>query len=89
MARHRFLRERILLRRMRRWQREVALAVMLTVAAVAFIAAAFLRGDGGVAGQLAVCDRAQAAAELSIRNPLAPGISNASQSQTALSNSER
>lgn len=46
MARHRFLRERILLRRMRRWQREVALAVMLTVAAVAFIAAAFLRGDG-------------------------------------------
>jgi len=46
MARHRFLRERILLRRMRRWQREVALAVMLTVAAIAFIAAAFLRGDG-------------------------------------------
>jgi hypothetical protein len=46
MARHRFLRERILLRRMRRWQREVALAVMLTVAAIAFIAAALLRGDG-------------------------------------------
>jgi hypothetical protein len=46
MARHRFLRERIILRRMRRWQREVALAVMLTVAAIAFIAAAFLRGDG-------------------------------------------
>jgi hypothetical protein len=31
---------------MRRWQREVALAVMLTVAAIAFIAAALLRGDG-------------------------------------------
>ena len=31
---------------MRRWQREVALAVMLTVAAIAFIAVAFLRGDG-------------------------------------------
>jgi hypothetical protein len=46
MARHRFLRERIILRRMRRWQREVALAVMLTVAAIAFIAAAFLRSDG-------------------------------------------
>jgi hypothetical protein len=46
MAKYRFLRERILLRRMRRWHREVALAVMLTVAAIAFIAAAFLRGDG-------------------------------------------
>ena len=46
MARHRFLRERILLRRLRRWQREVALAVMLTIAAVAFIAAAMLRSDG-------------------------------------------
>jgi hypothetical protein len=46
MARHRFLRERIILRRMRRWQREVALAVMLTVAAIAFIAAALLRGEG-------------------------------------------
>ena len=52
---------------MRRWQREVALAVMLTVAAVAFIAAAFLRGDG-VAGQRAVRDRAQAAAELDARS---------------------
>ena len=50
MARHRFLRERILLRRMRRWQREVALAIMLTVAAIAFIAAALLRGDGCFAG---------------------------------------
>mgnify|MGYP003694480157 CR=1 FL=1 len=38
MARHRFLRERILLRRTRRWQKEVALAIMLTVAAIAFIA---------------------------------------------------
>jgi hypothetical protein len=45
MARHRFLRERILLRHMRRWQREVALAVMLTVAAIAFIAAAMLGGS--------------------------------------------
>jgi hypothetical protein len=47
MARHRFLRERIILRRMRRWHKEVALAVMLTIAAIAFIATAFLRGDGG------------------------------------------
>ena len=31
---------------MRRWHKEVALAVMLTVAAIAFIATAFLRGDG-------------------------------------------
>jgi hypothetical protein len=31
---------------MRRWQREVALAVMLTVAAIGFIAAALLRSDG-------------------------------------------
>ena len=31
---------------MRRWQREVALAVMLTVAAIAFIAAGLLRSDG-------------------------------------------
>jgi hypothetical protein len=46
MARHRFLRERIILRRMRRWHKEVALAVMLTIAAIAFIATAFLRSDG-------------------------------------------
>ena len=31
---------------MRRWHKEVALAVMLTIAAIAFIATAFLRGDG-------------------------------------------
>ena len=45
MASYRFLRERLLLRRLLRRYREVALAVMLTVAAVAFIAAAFLRGE--------------------------------------------
>jgi hypothetical protein len=31
---------------MRRWHKEVALAVMLTIAAIAFIATAFLRSDG-------------------------------------------
>jgi hypothetical protein len=32
--------------RARRWAREIALAVALTVAAAAFITAALLRGDG-------------------------------------------
>jgi hypothetical protein len=32
--------------RARRWAREIALAVVLTVAAAAFITAALLRGDG-------------------------------------------
>ena len=31
---------------MRRWHKEVALAVLLTIAAIAFIATAILRGDG-------------------------------------------
>jgi hypothetical protein len=33
-------------RRMRRWAREIALAVILTIAAAAFITAAWLRGSG-------------------------------------------
>jgi hypothetical protein len=33
-------------RRMRRWAREIALAVILTIAAAAFITAAWLRGNG-------------------------------------------
>jgi hypothetical protein len=32
--------------RARRWMREIALAVLLTVAAAAFIMVAFLRGNG-------------------------------------------
>ena len=63
---------------MRRWQREVALAVMLTVAAIAFIAAAFLRGDGA-SPELAVRDGAQAAAELSRQ----PGLNRRSAPQSA------
>jgi hypothetical protein len=34
-------------RRVRRWAREIALAALLTVAAVAFITAAWLRGNSG------------------------------------------
>jgi hypothetical protein len=33
-------------RRLRRWAREIALAALLTIAAIAFIAAAWLRGGG-------------------------------------------
>jgi len=35
-------------RRMRRWAREIALAVVLTVAAIAFMTAALLRGNGAL-----------------------------------------
>jgi hypothetical protein len=31
---------------LRRWAREITLALLLTIAAAAFITAAFLRGDG-------------------------------------------
>jgi hypothetical protein len=37
-------------RRARRWAREFVLAVMLTIAAVAFITAALLRGNGAQQG---------------------------------------
>jgi hypothetical protein len=37
-------------RRARRWAREIALAVLLTVAAAAFITAALLRGSGAPQG---------------------------------------
>jgi len=37
-------------RRARRWVREVVLAVMLTIAAAAFITAALLRGNGAPQG---------------------------------------
>ena len=37
-------------RRARRWVREIVLAAVLTVAAVAFIAAALLRGNGAQQG---------------------------------------
>jgi hypothetical protein len=37
-------------RRARRWVREIVLAAMLTIAAVAFIAAAVLRGNGAQQG---------------------------------------
>ena len=36
-------------RRARRWVREIVLAAILTIAAVAFIAAALLRGNGAQA----------------------------------------
>ena len=38
--------EQALQRRARRWVREIVLAVLLTVAAAAFITAALLRGNG-------------------------------------------
>jgi hypothetical protein len=34
-------------RRARRWMREIVIAALLTIAAVGFIAAALLRGNGG------------------------------------------
>jgi hypothetical protein len=34
-------------RRARRWMREIVIAALLTVAAIGFIAAALLRGNGG------------------------------------------
>jgi hypothetical protein len=34
-------------RRVRRWMREIVIAALLTIAAVGFIAAALLRGNGG------------------------------------------
>ena len=37
-------------RRARRWAREIVLAVMLTIAAAAFITAALLRGNGALPG---------------------------------------
>jgi hypothetical protein len=36
-------------RRARRWLREIVIAALLTIAAVGFIAAALLRGNGGPA----------------------------------------
>jgi hypothetical protein len=35
---------------LRRWAREIVLALLLTIAAAAFITAAFLRGDGSPHG---------------------------------------
>jgi hypothetical protein len=48
MTRLRFTLEWLRRRHLRRWYKEIALAVALTIAAAAFIAGAFLRGDGTV-----------------------------------------
>jgi hypothetical protein len=45
MTRIRYMREWLRRRGLRRWYKEIALAVVLTVAALAFMAAALLRGQ--------------------------------------------
>jgi hypothetical protein len=47
MQRLRYLREWIRRRRIKRWVREITLAVVLTIAAAVFIVVAVVRGDSG------------------------------------------